>query len=85
MMGKVEVMLEDHSYLVKSMAFTQDGSKVVSGTYGQMVLQNVMTGEIEADLKCHMELVTSVVFSQDGSRVAFGLDGDDPDLEHNDR
>ena len=73
--GEVEIELEGHR--VKSVAFSQDGSLVASGSYSDTVLiWNVMTGEVEAELvgDNHESVVTSVEFSQDGSRVVSGLD-----------
>ena len=66
--GEVEIELESHR--VKSVAFSQDGSLVASGSYSDTVLiWNVMTGEVEAELvgDNHESVVTSVAFSQDGS------------------
>ena len=56
--------------IVKSVMFSQDGSRIVSGSYNKTVqIWNATTGEVEAVLKGHMDKVTSVAFSQDGSRV----------------
>jgi len=58
---------------VESVAFSQDGSQVVSGSWNKMVrIWNVTTGGLEAELKGHTDWVTSVAFSQDGSRVISG-------------
>jgi WD40 repeat protein len=58
---------------VTSVAFSQDGSQVVSGSDDQSVrIWNVTTGEVEAELKGHTDSVTSVSLSQDGSRVVSG-------------
>ncbi|KIJ89890.1 hypothetical protein K443DRAFT_597111, partial [Laccaria amethystina LaAM-08-1] len=54
-------------------AFSQDGSRVVSGSADETVrIWNVTTGEVEAELKGHTGWVTSVAFSQDGSQVVSG-------------
>ena len=68
MTGEVEVVQKDHTDSVTSVAFSQDGSRVVSGSHDKTVLiWNVMTGEVENELKGHIYVVTSVAFSQDGS------------------
>jgi hypothetical protein len=56
-----------------SVAFSQDGSRVVSGSVDKTVrIWNVTTGEAEAELKGHTDWVRSVAFSQDGSHVVSG-------------
>jgi WD40 repeat protein len=68
--GKVEAKLKGHTNFVTSVAFSQDGSRIVSGSYDKTVrIWNVMTGKVEAKLKGHTDQVRSVAFSQDGSRV----------------
>jgi WD40 repeat protein len=60
---------------VECVAFSQDGSQVVSGSEDKIVrIWNVMTGEVEAELKGHTACLMSVAFSQDGSRVFSGSD-----------
>ncbi|KIJ90830.1 hypothetical protein K443DRAFT_68380, partial [Laccaria amethystina LaAM-08-1] len=59
--------------VVRSVAFSQDGSRVISGSNDTMVgIWNVATGGMEAELKGHTDMVMSVAFSQDGSRVFSG-------------
>jgi WD40 repeat protein len=72
--GEVEAELKGHTDFVRSVAFSQDGSRVVSGSYDKTVrIWNVTTGEVEAELlKGHTDFVRSVEFSQDGSRVVSG-------------
>jgi WD40 repeat protein len=58
---------------VRSVAFSPDGSHVVSGSEDRTVrIWNVVTGECEAELKGHSECVKSVAFSPDGSHVVSG-------------
>jgi WD40 repeat protein len=58
---------------VNAVAFSQDGSRVVSGSFDETVrIWNVMMGKAEAELKGHTNWVTSIAFSQDGSRVVSG-------------
>ncbi|EDR01296.1 uncharacterized protein LACBIDRAFT_312217 [Laccaria bicolor S238N-H82] len=72
-MGEVEAELKGHTNIVRSVAFSQDGSRVVSGSHDKTVqIWNVMTGEVEAELKGHTDYVISVAFSQDGSRIVSG-------------
>ncbi|KIJ92871.1 hypothetical protein K443DRAFT_42365, partial [Laccaria amethystina LaAM-08-1] len=60
---------------VMSVAFSQDGGRVVSGSGDCRVrVWNATTGEVEAELKGHTDSVTSVAFSQDGSQVVSGSD-----------
>ena len=58
---------------VNSVMFSQDGSRVVSGSDDDIVrIWNATTGEVEAVLEGHTDIVLSVAFSQDGSRVVSG-------------
>ncbi|KAF8972030.1 hypothetical protein BDZ97DRAFT_2070665 [Flammula alnicola] len=67
-----EIVMQNSSG-VNSVAFSQDGSQVVSGLDDKTVqIWNAMTGEVQAELKGHTHRVTSVAFSQDGSRVVSG-------------
>jgi WD40 repeat protein len=75
MTGEMEAKLEGHTSSVLSVAFSQDGSRVVSGSFDKTVrIWNVMAGEMETKLEGHTQLVRSVAFSQDGSRVVSGSD-----------
>ena len=70
--GSTEVCIQNGSE-VCSVAFSQDGSQVVSGSYDKTVrIWNAATGEVEAELRGHRGLVTSVAFAQDGSQVVSG-------------
>jgi len=65
--------LKGHTKSVKSVTFSQDGSRVVSGSDDETVRTwNVMTGKVEAELKGHTKWVRSVAFSQDGRQVISG-------------
>ena len=73
MRGEVESELKGHTDCVMSVAFSHDGSQVVSGSDDMTVrIWNVMTGEIEARLEGHRDMVMSVAFSYDGSQVVSG-------------
>ena len=70
-----EQVLQGHSDSVNSVAFSPDGSHVVSGSDDNDVLiWNVATGEIEKNLGRHFSIVNSVSFSPDGSHVVSGSD-----------
>ena len=61
--GPAELIMQNGS-MVMSVAFSQDGSRVISGSYDKIVrIWNVTTGRVEAELKGHTDLVTSVAFS----------------------
>jgi WD40 repeat protein len=51
--GSTELHMQNGS-IVTSVAFAQDGSRVVSGSYDKTVrIWNATTGEVEAELKGH--------------------------------
>jgi WD40 repeat protein len=52
--------------------FSPDGSRVASGSEGQVSVLDVQTGQCQHILEGHIECVTSVVFSPDGLRLASG-------------
>ena len=59
--------------LVRSVAFSQDGNRVVSGSNDKTIqIWNTTIGEVEAVLVGHTDYVSSVAFSQDGSQVVSG-------------
>ena len=68
-----EAKMKGHTDRVISVAFAQDGSQVVSGSYDKTVqIWNAVKGEVEAVLKGHTGFVMSVAFSQDGNQVVSG-------------
>ena len=70
--GSIELHMQNGSH-VTSVMFSQDGSRVVSGSHDETVrIWNATTGEVEAELKGHTGWVMSVAFAQDGSRVVSG-------------
>ncbi|KAF8958198.1 quinon protein alcohol dehydrogenase-like superfamily [Flammula alnicola] len=75
-----EIVMQNSSG-VNSVAFSQDGSRIISGSDDETVIWNATTGEVQAELKGHRvqdELqglraeVASVAFSRDGSQVVSG-------------
>ena len=72
--GKVETELIGHRSQVSSVAFSQNGCRIVSGSGdGTVRIWNSVTGEAEVELTGHSG-VRSVAFSQDGCQVVSGSD-----------
>ena len=72
--GQVENTLQGHSDSVRSVAFSSDGSRIVSGSADETVkIWNAATGEVENTLQGHSGFVRSVAFSSDGSRIVSGI------------
>ena len=69
---EIEHILE-HSEGVASVAFSPDGTRVVSGSWDRLVrIWNAATEDIECALEGHSSRVTSVAFSPDGTHVVSG-------------
>ncbi|KAG4427648.1 hypothetical protein IFR05_016868 [Cadophora sp. M221] len=67
--------LEGHSGSVMSVAFSPDGTQVVSGSSDQTVrLWDAATGALQQTLEGHSNWVWSVAFSPDGTQVVSGSD-----------
>jgi WD40 repeat protein len=67
--------LEGHSDGVSSVAFSPDGTQIVSGSYDKTVrLWDTVTGAALQTLEGHSGLVRSVAFSPDGTQVVSGSD-----------
>ncbi|KZS92015.1 WD40 repeat-like protein [Sistotremastrum niveocremeum HHB9708] len=68
-------ILTDHSSDVRSVAFSLDGSQIVSGSYDETVcIWSAATGVQLQILEGHTDWVKSVAFSPDGSQVVSGSD-----------
>lgn len=71
--GVLELTLVGHIYNVRSVAFSHDGSQIVSGSIDRTVkIWNASTGEIIHTLNGHTGIVTSVAFNRNGTLVASG-------------
>ena len=70
----IQNILYGHSERVRSVAFSPDGSRIVSGSHNQTIrLLDAETGDtICKPLKGPFSAVTSVAFSPDGSRIVSG-------------
>ncbi|KAF6525890.1 hypothetical protein HZS61_011685 [Fusarium oxysporum f. sp. conglutinans] len=65
--------LEGHTNSVTSVAFSNDGTLIASGSEDNTVkIWNALTGKRERTLERHTGSVTSVVFSSDGKLIASG-------------
>ena len=66
-------MLQGHSLSVLSVAFSRDGTRVVSGSWDKSVrVWNAVTGDVQRVFKGHWG-VYSVPFSHDGTLVVSGV------------
>ena len=71
--GKAKWVLNGHSQTVSTVAFSRDGTRILSGSWdGTVRIWNAVTGEIERVLEGHSDLVLSVAFSPDGTHVVAG-------------
>ncbi|KAN0075185.1 hypothetical protein V8E54_007796 [Elaphomyces granulatus] len=71
--SSLEQILTGHSDWVRSVAFSPDSKKVVSGSYDSTVrIWDITTGQADQTLTGHSDLVTSVAFSPDGKKVVSG-------------
>lgn len=71
----IERILNGHSNYVTSVAFSSDGSRIVSGSADNTVkIWDVKTGKEEMKLEGHTGWVRSVAISLDGSKVVSGSD-----------
>ncbi|HEV3262152.1 MAG TPA: protein kinase, partial [Gemmataceae bacterium] len=75
--GKIRATLRGFRQLVYALAFSSDGTRLVSGggdingkSRGEIRLWDVQTGRETASLEGHPELVRSVAFSPDGTTLA---------------
>ena len=74
MKPKIEIVPQiPHSSFVSSVAFSPDGSRVLSGSHDNTVkLWDATTGALLRTFKGHAQRISSVAFSPDGARVLSG-------------
>ena len=66
-------MLNGHTETVYSVAFSPDGTRIVSGSSDKSVrVWNALTGAEMNVLNDHTKAVNSVAFAPDGTRIASG-------------
>ena len=61
-----------HATIVTSVAFSPDGSRLVSGSGERVQIWNTATGELEDELEGHTDSVGSVAFSHNGRFIVSG-------------
>ncbi|PHH51864.1 Vegetative incompatibility protein HET-E-1 [Ceratocystis fimbriata CBS 114723] len=67
--------LEGHGGCVTSVAYSNDGQRLASGSHDKKVkIWDTTSGACLHTLKAHGDVVTSVAFSEDGNRLASGSD-----------
>ena len=68
----VALSILQHQYSVQSVAFSCDGTRMVSGSYDGVRVWDAWMGVEMARLNGHTDEVNSVVFSPDGARIVSG-------------
>ena len=69
--------LEGHSHWVNSVAYSPDGTKIISGSFdGIIKIWDVNTGECLKTLEGHEYSVNSVAYSPDGTKIVSGSSDD---------
>ena len=67
------MMLNGHTSYVSSVAFSSDGTRIVSGSWDKSVrIWDASTGALLTMLNGHTSYVSSVAFSSDGTRIVSG-------------
>jgi WD40 repeat protein len=65
--------LNGHSNYVRSVAYSPDGTKIISGSYdGTIKIWNANTGQCLKTLEGHSDRVLSVAYSPDGTKIISG-------------
>ena len=71
--GQLLRTFEGHSMSVRSVAFSPDGTRVLSGSDDKTItLLDAATGQLLRTFEGHLMSVRSVAFSPDGTRVLSG-------------
>ena len=72
--------LEGHSSVVNSVAYSPDGTKIISGSDDATIkIWEANTGQCLKTLKGHSDDVESVAYSPDGTKIISG--SDDPTIK----
>ena len=68
------IQLQGHDAVIKSVAFSPDGSKIISGSHDKTIrVWDSSTGiEMLPPLQGHADWISSVAFSPDGSKIISG-------------
>ncbi|MBO5838211.1 MAG: hypothetical protein J6R06_00850, partial [Bacteroidales bacterium] len=73
--GQCLKTLEGHSDWVRSVAYSPDGTKIISGSYDKTIkIWDAITGQCLKTLEGHSEWVSSVAYSPDGTKIISGSD-----------
>ena len=65
--------LEKHSSTVNSVAYSPDGTKIISGSLDNTIkIWDANTGQCLQTLEGHLDEVTSVAYSPDGTKIISG-------------
>ncbi len=68
--GKPPLELKGHTKDVRSVAFSPDGTRIVTGSYDSTAkVWDAVTGKSLLEVKGFTSGVTSVLFSPDGTRI----------------
>jgi WD40 repeat protein len=59
---------------IKSVAFSRDGTHIISGSYNKVCEWDVLTGVELKELNGHTGIIRSVAFSSDGTCIVSGSD-----------
>jgi WD40 repeat protein len=71
--GTVQYTLEGHTGGVRSVAFSSDGLRIVSGSDDKTVhIWDAISGTIQHTLEGHTDWLNSIAFSRDGLRIVSG-------------
>ena len=71
--GECLKTLKGHKYSVNSVAYSPDGTKIISGSRDQTIkIWDANTGECLKTLEGHSQRVNSVAFSTDGTKIISG-------------
>ena len=72
----IPLLIVQHNNWVRSVAFSSDGTRIVSGSYDKSVrVWDASTGAELMRVNGHTSYVNSAAFSNDGTRIVSGSDG----------